>query len=539
MPDHHPNPEVDKVAERLLDEIPGLLVEHGIPGMAVGISDRSGVSWSAGFGVRAAGSSDPVSAQTIFSIQSGSKMYTATAVMLCVQQGMLDLDTAITTYLPEFTVRSRWESAPHDRMTLRHLLSHRAGFTHEAPLGSNFDDRDTSFEEHCRSISDTWLRFPVGHHHEYSNVGIDLAAAIVERVSGMPFHAYVRRELLDPLGLRRTTFDLPSIASDHDRAVGHSTYSDQVPLRVPMVGAGGAYTSVDDALRYLRFHLTGGQGVLREELLEQMYEIPDPLPGQGVGFGLGVASARWNGRRVLNHGGGGFGFQSDQAWDPATGFAIATLTNSDRSLGVHLAARILGDLTGNDSSTPNVPPAADVDPISIASMTGEYVGRGGSPARIVLDGSRLTLHRWNTTRTLTPVSENEVVVEDDGTQRFVLLGADGRPGRAYLISADDGFTYYRNDPPHTGDAADADATVRSFAIDYMGAEASTLEVRTNGAAATLQSHGALELPPLALTAHTPGLYFCPMGEALDLTTSPPTYANIPLRETHTDQDEAT
>ena len=72
-------------------------------------------------------------------------------------------------------------------MTLRHLLSHTAGFTHEAPVGNNLVVGRASFAAHCRSISDTWLRFPVGHHYEYSNLGIDLAAFVIERVSGLPF----------------------------------------------------------------------------------------------------------------------------------------------------------------------------------------------------------------------------------------------------------------------------------------------------------------------------------------------------------------
>ncbi|WP_020579184.1 serine hydrolase domain-containing protein [Actinopolymorpha alba] len=513
-----------KVASRLTREIPSLLVEHGIPGMAVGVCDRSGVTWSAGFGVNALGRADPVTTQTMFSIQSGSKMYTATAVMLAVQQGMLELDASVTTYLPEFTVRSRWEPAPQERMTLCHLLSHRAGFTHEAPLGGNFDDRDSSFEEHCRSISDTWLRFPVGHHYEYSNLGIDLAGYIVQRVSGIPFHAFVQKELLDPLGLRRTTFDHASIAQDRDRAVGHSGHSDQVPLRVPMVGAGGAYTSIDDALRYLQFHLAGGHGVLHEDLLKQMYEIPNPLPGQRFGYGLGVAVARWNGRRILNHGGGGFGFQSDMAWDPAAGIAVATLTNTDHPVPSHLASDILCELTGDEPSTPEVPSAVELDPATLGGIAGAYIGRGGTLARIDLDGSKLLLHRGEATQILAPVSENEVVVEDDGNQRFRLLGHDGRPGRAYLVSADDGVTYYRSDPPIVTD----DAMVRSYAIDYMGTQAVTLQLRTGRDATTLEAHGLLELPPLELTAQAPGLYFCPMGEALDLTASPPTYANIPF-----------
>ena len=105
-----------------------------------------------------------------------------------------------------------FEAHPERRITLRHLLSHTAGFTHEAPNGNSFAIGKGTFESHCRSISDTWLRFPVGHHFEYSNLGVDLAGYILQRVSGLPFHAYLRRELFAPLGLTRTTF-----RDSHDR----------------------------------------------------------------------------------------------------------------------------------------------------------------------------------------------------------------------------------------------------------------------------------------------------------------------------------
>ena len=67
------------------------------------------------------------------------------------------------------------------------LLSHTAGFTHEAPVGNSNELDPGTFDEHVRSISDTWLRFPVGSGFAYSNLGIDLAGYILERVEGRPF----------------------------------------------------------------------------------------------------------------------------------------------------------------------------------------------------------------------------------------------------------------------------------------------------------------------------------------------------------------
>ncbi len=310
------------------DEVEGLLPRHRVPGLAVGIADRAGPIWSAGFGTTARDGGHPVSPETIFSLQSISKMYTATAVMCAVADGLVDLDAAVTTYLPEFTVHSDWEPEPQSQITLRHLLSHRTGLVHEAPRGSNFNGDDDSFDDHCASISDTALQFRVGERYAYSNLGIDLAAWVLQRMSGLAFPAYLDRVLLGPLDLRRTTFDPARIAAEPDRATGH-VETGPPALRVPMIGAAGGYASVDDVLRYAAFHLNSGSGVLAPERLEQMYHLVGADPDQQVGYGLGIHTSRRNGRLVRNHGGGGFGFLCDLVWDPATGVAVVVLTNSE------------------------------------------------------------------------------------------------------------------------------------------------------------------------------------------------------------------
>ena len=159
---------------------------------------------------------------TIFSVQSMSKLFTATAVMRAVSAGRLDLDVPITTYLPDFTVHSAFEVHPERKITLRMLLSHTAGFTHEAPVGNNNEPDPGTFDAHVRSISDTWLRFPVGTGYAYSNLGIDLAGYILERIDGRPFAKLMQDWLLGPLGMDHSTFDRRRIRATHDRALGHA-----------------------------------------------------------------------------------------------------------------------------------------------------------------------------------------------------------------------------------------------------------------------------------------------------------------------------
>lgn len=125
------------VIARYRARIPELMAEQGIPGLAVALVDADRTLWVEGFGHIDRRGSAPVTADTLFSVQSMSKLFTATAVMRTVAAGRLDLDAPITTYLPGFTVHSAFEEHPERKITLRMLLSHTAGFTHEAPVGNN------------------------------------------------------------------------------------------------------------------------------------------------------------------------------------------------------------------------------------------------------------------------------------------------------------------------------------------------------------------------------------------------------------------
>jgi CubicO group peptidase (beta-lactamase class C family) len=345
------DPAADVIA-KYQQRIPQLMAEQNIPGLSVALVDGDQVAWTQGFGHVDGDGSAPVTTDTIFSVQSMSKLFTATAVMRAVQAGRLDLDKPITAYLPDFTVHSAFEEHPEQKITLRMLLSHTAGFTHEAPIGNNNDADPCDFDTHVRSISDTWLRFPVGTGYAYSNLGIDLAGYILEKTYGEPFAAVMRDLLLSQLGMSESTFDRAQIAATTNRAVGHQWPARKVPLVVPMTAAGGLYTSATDLARFLRFQLSegsiDGQTILSPELIGEQRTVPAPDEGARAGYALGVARTGWyvgDNADLFSHGGAGFGFIADLWWLPQLKLGIAVLTNSyDHHLQGDLALSILSDL---------------------------------------------------------------------------------------------------------------------------------------------------------------------------------------------------
>lgn len=338
--------------------IPQLMDQENIPGLSLAVVDGDHVIWQEAFGHTDDSGDTPVTVNTIFNVQSISKLFTATAVIQGVQAGRLDLDVPITTYLPDFTVHSAFESHPEKRITLRMLLSHTAGFTQEAPLGNNYEPEPGEFDAHVRTISDTWLRFPVGTGYAYSNLGIDLAGYILESVWREPFPALMHDSLLAPLGMDDSTFDRAEVHAAGDRAVGDSGDWVPPPVDIPMMAAGGLWSTAADLATFLRFQLGGGivdgRTVLDPALMKEMRTVPAPNQGAAAGYALGVARTRWRAGQCLDlfsHGGGGYGFLSDVWWLPQLQLGIAVLTNSStHDLQGTLAEGILTDLVTEPGS---------------------------------------------------------------------------------------------------------------------------------------------------------------------------------------------
>ncbi|PHQ80376.1 MAG: hypothetical protein COB66_04925, partial [Coxiella sp. (in: Bacteria)] len=152
-----------------------LLAKDNISGAAIALVDKKGIIWAQGFGGKGDKGGNAIGVKTLFSIESQTKMFTTLGVLRAVQKGELSLNKPIVRYLPRLKVYSVFQTNPGNLITLKELLSHSAGFAHEAPIGNNFGS-NANFQTHMNSIlAGTWLQFPAGTGYNYSNVGIDLA----------------------------------------------------------------------------------------------------------------------------------------------------------------------------------------------------------------------------------------------------------------------------------------------------------------------------------------------------------------------------
>jgi CubicO group peptidase (beta-lactamase class C family) len=531
-------PSFKRLVDRKRKAIRHAMAKEGIPGGAVALVYQGKAVWMEGFGVTDRASATPVDEHTIFSIQSTSKNFTATAILLAVQKGMLDLDAPITTYLPEFSVHSRFESDPQKKMTLRLLLSHRAGFTHEAPVGNNYYPASPSFEAHVRSISDTWLRYPVGERFAYANIGVDVAGYILQKVARMPFTECVKTMIFDPLGMSDSTCDPAVYTARRNRAVGHEEGYETVPLEIPIIPSGGVYTSARDMATYALFHLNAGRAGGKQLLERNFWEEMHSFPFAGHAYGLGVERERSEfGETVIDgfsHGGGGFGFISAFSFYPRAGLAWAAFFNKPGNEGYEafndsLCGEILESLYGKkkpwpaakDLTTVQVPKEA------LESFVGRYLGRGGEVFEIKLAGDVLGMKREKDFRKLSFTSPVDAfLTEPSGEVDSMHLEAanDYRPK---FLRCPNGPSF--GDLDYNDGPADAPGPDQKQWQTYVG----DYRMRVYGKpVVTIKVHvmnGYLYLDERKLIVeHEPGLFFSADGEALDFRREHPTWFSIPL-----------
>jgi len=351
------DPKIAGVIDEFRASVPQIMDKGNVPGAAIALVDDKGILWTEGFGYLGGKGKRPVTPDTPFLICGISKLITATAVMLAVQDGLVSLDEPITTYLPEFTINSRYEEHPERRITLRRLLDYTAGLPLEAPVGNYFEPASSaSFEDHVKSVFGSWLIYGTGTGFAYGSISSDLAAYVIQRVTGKPYEQYVRERVFIPLQMSGSTLDRTEILKNRNRAIGHMMAMDGLPAVYPGLGAGGAYSTVKDLARLLQLHINrgtlDGKRILDESLVRAIHQptgivTRDPNLYYGMGIHIDKRAPERT-EQLLWHDGWGFGFKSFIHWYPEYGIGAVVLTNRLphpvlADLGLTLTDRLIKD----------------------------------------------------------------------------------------------------------------------------------------------------------------------------------------------------
>jgi len=267
-----------------------------------------------------------ITEETLFSIQSISKNVTALAVMLAVQDGLLDLDTPISSYLPSFKVNSCFENKTEQKITIRMLLSHTAGFTHEAPIGNNYDYKPCSKLDHLNSIMETWLKFPAGKSYSYSNLGFDLATTIIEQITGQSFNDYLNLKIFDPIGMLNSTTDDQDVINNPNKTEGNIPWVKNKHYSIPLIGSGAVYTNLKDFIAYAQLLMNFGQ-TERKTLIDRKYLL-EMFKINTINYGLGTYVDKKGDILFVNHNGGGYGYSATILWFPEYNLGSVILCNN-------------------------------------------------------------------------------------------------------------------------------------------------------------------------------------------------------------------
>jgi CubicO group peptidase (beta-lactamase class C family) len=299
------------------------LINNGsLPGLAVTVLKKGSKVFQKGYGYADMDQKMAVDpCKTLFRIASASKPIAAMALAKMVADKKIDLDTSFYHYVPYFPKKE------YD-FTIRQLASHTAGI--RGYRGKEYAlNKPYSIKESLQIFQDDPLEFPPGTDYLYTSFDWVLISLAMEEVSGMPFSAYVKKEVLDPLGMHSTNVEYPE-ASRSNKAIPYTRRRSGFRLAIPVDNqyklAGGGYLSTSEDLVKL------GRSCLENTLFP--YEIMAPfltaqkINGQSTYYGLGwQVSEDLQGRSYVGHIGNGIGGYSNFLVYPKEEVVIALLIN--------------------------------------------------------------------------------------------------------------------------------------------------------------------------------------------------------------------
>lgn len=364
--------------------VTGQMNELKIPGVAIGIVRGDKIEYVQGYGI-ADDSGRAMTPQTPFLVASFSKSITATGIMQLADEGKIDLDAPVQTYLPWFEVADAEYSS---QITVRQLLSQTSGFSElegdKRNLDTNFSDN--ALEDSIRELKDQSLSSPPGTKFEYSNTNYDVLGLIIQTVSGQSYESFIQENIFNPLEMTNSYTALPearaaNITSGYYPFFGFPlAWEDRMPYSRIITPSTGLFSSAEDMSRYLIAHLNQGKyqdvSIVSPEGVDELHTLAVKY-SENAGYAMGwtvfpfpEADPNSEPPTTLAHGGRWIGYRSLMVIIPEKEAGVVIMMNkSDPSresdmdnIGWSLALLALG-----------VQPL-DAPPVDFMTQYGRVVG---------------------------------------------------------------------------------------------------------------------------------------------------------------------
>lgn len=292
---------------------------------------------AAGYGYANLEHQVPVKPETVFQSGSVGKQMAAALAMLLVEDGKLDLDKPVKTYLPD-------APASWDRITVRHLLSHTSGI---ADYGPELDlRRDYTDDERLKVMYALTLEFPAGARWNYSNSGYVTLGILLSRVGGSFYGDQLKERIFKPLGMT-TARILSEVDVIPNRAAGYWLDGEEFKNQEWVSPVNN--TTADGSIYWTVLDLAKWADAQRREAIlkpESWRAMTSPVKlnsGKTYPYGFGLAVSDWNGRKVIDHGGAWQGFTAHLARRVGEGeLAVAVLSNRAGADSGKIARGVMG-----------------------------------------------------------------------------------------------------------------------------------------------------------------------------------------------------
>jgi CubicO group peptidase (beta-lactamase class C family) len=334
------------------------LVAWKVVGLSIGITVGGQTVYLKGHGLRDLERKTPVTPQTLFAIGSSSKAFTTFAMGALVDQGKLQWDVPVRTYLPWFRMSSEFAAA---HITPRDLVTHRSGLPRHDLLWYN--NSTLSREQLVRRIAYLPMNKDLRETFQYNNLMFLTAGYLVGNINGTSWEDGLRHLVLTPLGMSRTNFSVKESQADADFSQPYTVRHDsiqRIPFRdISLIGpAGSINSSAEDMLKWVGLHLAGGKRgdtqVIQRATLKDMYRPYTPISGIGdnrelgpMSYGLGWFVDTYRGHYRAQHGGNIDGFTASVTLLPQDSIGIVVLVNQNGSpLGEFIARHAMDRLFG-------------------------------------------------------------------------------------------------------------------------------------------------------------------------------------------------
>ena len=293
------------------------------PGCALGVIQDGELVYAQGYGIANLDYDLPITPDSVFTIASMSKQFTALSILLLAQRGALSLDDDIRKYMPEFPDYGH-------TIRIRHLIHHTSGIRNYTTLMGMADRNLQTNEEALHFLArQKALDFQPGDEHIYCNSGYLLLAEIIKRVSGQLLNQFAQKQIFEPLGMTNTQFADDYKRVVKNRVVGYGCNADgnfqRYVITDELMGPTGVLTTINDLHRWnqnFTHHQVGGS-----ELIAQMQTPGHLNNGAELHYAFGLAHGTYRGLKIVWHGGQVMGFRSQMIRFPEQDYTVICLAN--------------------------------------------------------------------------------------------------------------------------------------------------------------------------------------------------------------------